>query len=122
MVDLSLIQEQAEYLRQRGFETVNSAPNEGEPFPYVVLKKPGRFIEQPGIAYFYGRGFFCGCGTAHPSNMSTDDLVRIIEKTVADTMQLDGNLFKTQPSRRFRVFVIDSGWKDVAETLARKYQ
>lgn len=118
-----LLPEQTRYLGERGFQVVQGEPSTDEAFPYVTLRDPQQFLETSEITYHEMPDYSVGTAeVAHPSTMDGDALVALIESTVAQSMDGEGQLFRTTPGQPIKVFVIDNAWKDVADALAAKYK
>ncbi len=115
--------EQTAYLRQRGFKVVEGQPEESETFPYLTLRGvQERGLESEMRYHLSQRSSVGTAGVAHPSTMGTDELVNLIEGTVAGNMAAEERVFQTQAGTPIKVYVLDSAWNEVATTLAAKYR
>ena len=117
-----LREEQSTYLRQRGFEVVVGQPPEDEIFPYLTLREVQEFGLSSEMTYHQSPISSTGtAGVAHPSTMDTDELVSLIEGTVAGNMAAEGKVFQTRPGNPIKVYVVDLAWKEVATAVAARY-
>ena len=125
--DYSLTQDEQQYLDKRGFMIVD------EPFhswfdqerPVLTLNDPQleeENPENPGLRYWISSSGGTRVEGAHPSRQGDDELISIIEKTVASNKMWEGDLFTTQEGEPIKVYVLDSAWKNVAEQLVAKYE
>jgi len=122
-MEKKLSPEETGYLKERGFEVICDQPPSDTQFPYITLREPQQWIEQSEMTYHRTPSSSTGTiGIAHPSTMPNDQLVALIESSVAKNISLDGKLFQTKPGQPIKVFIIDPAWKEVADALAVKYK
>lgn len=125
--DYSLTEDEQQYLNERGFEIVDDSFH-----PWFVDERPVLTLnslpisedepENPGVKYWTNNNSGTRSDNTHPSKQSDDELIQIIEKTVASNKMWEGDFFTTEPGHKFKVYVIDQAWQGVAEKLVDKYQ
>ena len=115
-----LNREEKDYIRQRGFRSIEGAPPVGEKYPFLVLSD----LSTDSFPILYEISLAITSkptSKIYPGNASTDELTSIIENLVGRGKRYEGIAFTTKPGEKFKIFFEHIDWLNVVNTIVRKY-
>lgn len=118
LVSGNLTPEQIFYLKDRGFRLVYRQPSESAKYPYISLGDCSA-MGCPAV-YHLRQGVDSICAEANPL-IPKNQAVGFLEKTIVNTMALEGRTVVTKPGNPILVYVADNKWRQIAQALAKKY-